>query len=709
MRQPVVPLFVVAMMTSVTSVVGADPESAADSAAVAGQPHRYTVQEIVIEETRLSLPMDNEIATKLPLSNRLTPASVSVLNRPRLESQGAVVLGDALRNVAGAQAQTGFGIFDYFLLRGFDSLTSSLVLIDGVAEPEASFYHLYNVESVEILKGPAAFLYGGNPMSGAVNLVSKRPLVNGPQRISTSYGSHQTRRLSADVGWAPRESSPWAARLNGMWSDSDGYRNGRDNRSFAINPSLAWQDEDDTENRARLSLEIVDQDFTTDVGLPLLGDAVADVPRRRSYQSPFDQSEQSIKRLRFDAQRRLGGVTIRNKLYVTDFDWPSTGTLLTGVVPNAAGGLDVSRILQSLDDQQVFLGNQLEVTAQSSLRGIDHRWLLGVELARQTDEFTLDVSLLPSLDLVNPQETAALPLFALQSQSGDARSLIAGFYGIDRIALSPVLHLFLGGRFDIIDYQDSATDTERSYEKLSPMAGLTYQVQGNTTFYVSFGRAFGPPSSLVVGERKAEESQQVEVGVKRDIGDGRASLSLAAYQLEKDDIAIPDLSGVTREQGDQRSRGLELEAQARLRPRWFAFLTYAYTDAELTEFREQTVVGVSDVGQPIFGVLDRSGNRAPFVPDHTMTLWMTAELTRGLGIAGGGRWVSDHVIAPDNAFEIDAYLTLEAAIFQRWNRGRLSLQLKNLTDTTYETRGFGSTSVIPADPLSAFVVLDWWL
>lgn len=706
MRQPVVPLFVVAMMTS---VAGADPESAADSAEVAGQPHRYTVEEIVIEETRLSLPMDNEIATKLPLSNRLTPASVSVLNRPRLESQGAVVLGDALRNVAGAQAQTGFGIFDYFLLRGFDSLTSSLVLIDGVPEPEASFYHLYNVESVEILKGPAAFLYGGNPMSGAVNLVSKRPLVNGPQRISTSYGSHQTRRLSADVGWAPRESSPWAARLNGMWSDSEGYRNGRDNRSFAINPSLAWQDEDDPENRARLSLEIVDQDFTTDVGLPLLGDAVADVPRRRSYQSPFDQSEQSIKRLRFDAQRRLGGVTVRNKLYVTDFDWPSTGTLLTGVVPNAAGGLDVSRILQSLDDQQVFLGNQLEVTAQSSLRGIDHRWLLGVELARQTDEFTLDVSLLPSLDLVNPQETAALPLLALQSQSGDARSLIAGFYGIDRIALSPVLHLFLGGRFDIIDYQDSATDTERSYEKLSPMAGLTYQVQGNTTFYVSFGRAFGPPSSLVVGERKAEQSQQVEVGVKRDIGDGRASLSLAAYQLEKDDIAIPDLSGVTREQGDQRSRGLELEAQARLRPRWFAFLTYAYTDAELTEFREQTVVGVSDVGQPIFGVLDRSGNRAPFVPDHTMTLWMTAQLTRGLGVAGGGRWVSDHVIAPDNAFEIDAYMTLEAAIFQRWNRGRLSLRLKNLTDTTYETRGFGSTSVIPADPLSAFVVLDWWL
>jgi len=671
MRTPVVSLFVAAMITSVAS---ADPDADVSS--------DYTVEEVVIEKTRLSLPMDNEIATKLPLSNRATPASVSVINRPRLESQGAVLLGDALRNAAGAQSQTGFGIFDYFLLRGFDSLTSSLVLIDGVAEPEASFYHLYNVESVEILKGPAAFLYGGNPMSGAVNLVSKRPLVNGPQRISASFGSHQTRRLSADVGWAARESSPWAARLNGMWSDSDGYRVGRDNRSFAIHPSLAWQDENDPENRARLSLEIVDQDFTTDVGLPLHGTSVADVPRTRSYQSPFDESEQSIKRLRFDAQRRLGGVTVRNKLYLTDFDWPSTGTLLMGNTCSVTGDapgceLDVLRILQSLDDEQVFLGNQLEVTAQSSFQGKDHQWLLGVELARQTDEFTLDVSLLPSLDLISLQETAASLPIAPYSLAGDATSLLAGFYGIDRIALTPVLHLFLGGRFDIIDYEDTATDTERSYEKLSPMAGLTYEVQRNTTFYVSFGRAFGPPSSLVVGDRKAEESQQVEVGVKRDIDDGRASLSLAAYQLQKDNIAIPDTTGVTREQGDQRSRGLEVEAQVRLKPRWFAFLTYAYTDAELTEFREQT----------IFGVLDRSGNRAPFV----------------------GRWVSDHVIAPDNTFEIDAYVTLEAAIFQRWNRGRLSLQLKNLTDTSYETRGFGSTSVIPADPLSAFVVLDWWL
>ena len=119
MRTPVVPLFVAAM---ITSVAGADPDADVSS--------DYTVEEVVIEETRLSLPMDNEIATKLPLSNRATPASVSVINRPRLESQGAVLLGDALRNAAGAQSQPGCGLFDYFLLRGFDSLTSSLVLID---------------------------------------------------------------------------------------------------------------------------------------------------------------------------------------------------------------------------------------------------------------------------------------------------------------------------------------------------------------------------------------------------------------------------------------------------------------------------------------------------------------------------------------------------------------------------------------------------
>ena len=679
---------------------------AAAAAAQDEEPKRYTVEEVVVEATRLSVPDDNRVATRLRLSNRETPASVSVAGAATLERQGASVLGDALRHIAGAQVHTGFGVFDYFLLRGFDSLTSGLVLIDGAPEPEATFYDLYNVARVEVLKGPAAFLYGGNPLAGVVNLVPERPGARGAQRLTASYGSFGTARLGADLHHA-RPERGWSGRLNAMWAASDGYRDGRGSRSLAFHPAVEWRPGDDF--RVRASAEVVDLDFEPDAGLPVGGAGLAEVPRRRSYQSPFDGSRQRIYRLRLEALRGLGsGTTLRHRLYLTSLEWPSSGTLLTGLVPGAAG-VEVSRLLQSLDDEQLFLGSQLELSGDGRLLGRDHTWLTGLELARRSDTFTLEVLPLPGIDLLAPVETAAEPLFAVQTQSGDARSLLAGWYAVDRIALGPRLRLFAGGRADLVDYRDEATGTDRGYRQLSPMLGLLFEPARSASLYASAGRAFAPPSSLVVGDRDAEVSGQLEAGVKAETAGGRASLSLAAYRLTRDNIAIPDPTGVTRQQGAQRSRGLEVELRARPGPGGLALLTYAWTDAELTEFREQAVTGLSDTGQPVFGVLDRSGNRPPFAPRHVLTLWATRDFTNGLGLAAGARWLGEQYIAADNAYRLDSALTFEAGLFRRVAGGRLRLHLKNLTNAEYETRGFGASSVIPADPFSAQAVLDWWL
>ena len=102
----------------------------------------------------------------MPVLPRDLPLSVAVVGRPLLDEQRALVLGDALENVSGVNVATGFGVFDFFVIRGFDSLTSGLVLTDGLPEPESTFYPLYNVRQVEVLKGPASFLLGGNPLAG---------------------------------------------------------------------------------------------------------------------------------------------------------------------------------------------------------------------------------------------------------------------------------------------------------------------------------------------------------------------------------------------------------------------------------------------------------------------------------------------------------------------------------------------------------------
>ena len=83
-----------------------------------------------------------------------------------MDQQNSNTLGDALENSAGVNVQTGNGTFDFFVVRGLDSVTASSVLIDGAREPESSYYQMYNVDRVEVLKGPSSFLYGGGPLSG---------------------------------------------------------------------------------------------------------------------------------------------------------------------------------------------------------------------------------------------------------------------------------------------------------------------------------------------------------------------------------------------------------------------------------------------------------------------------------------------------------------------------------------------------------------
>jgi TonB-dependent siderophore receptor len=660
------------------------------------------LEEVVDVEGELpAIPPAAATTFRLPVPVQSIPASVSVVPRAVLDTQDAFVLGDALRNVSGVSVHSGFGVFDFFTIRGFDSLGSALVLTDGVFEPESAFYPLYNVRQVEVVKGPAAFLYGANPLSGAVHLVRKQPVAGRSGHASVSYGSFDTYEVAGD-GNVSSADGRLGFRLNGVFRDSDRYRDGRDSRICAANPVLSWRPDDRT--RVVLNLEGVWSRMTPDVGLPIVGDAVADVPRTRSYQTPLDRSDQDIYRARIDVERATAGaLRLRAKAYYTDFDWRSDGTLLAGVFPVPQAGLLVGRSLLMLDDRQTVLGTQLEALWSGRGLGAGHDLLGGVEVARLGDRFTLDVGLPPPIGLLDPFETTGptVDLFPGASQRGDARSVVIAPYVVDRIRLTDRVQAVLGARFDVLDYEEPLSGTERSHRQLSPMAGITYSPRPSLTAYAQAGAAFGPPSSLVVGEREPERSRQVEAGVKAQWLDGRAFATLAAYHLQRDDIAIPDATGVTRQNGDQRSRGLEVELSAEPTASWFAYASYAFTSAKLTRFAE--LVPSFD---PTFPpeVVDWSGNVPAFAPRHLFSLW-TVKRAGPLSLGAGGRYVGRQFIAEDNAFAIDSHLVLDAMAAYRLRRATLSVNARNLTDREYETRGFGRTAVIPADPFAVYATL----
>ena len=684
----------------------------------AGDPPQEPVasyQDVLfVEESLPNVPDSNTIATKLPLPLQRTPASVGVVSRPLFQEQGALVLGDALRNVSGLNVQTQSGVADFFVVRGFDSISSGLVLTDGANEPEISFYQLYNIERVEVLKGPGAFLYGGSPIAGTVNMVRKQPEPGDFLSAGFTAGSYGT--YGGRIDGNASASGGLDFRVNGLWQSSDGYRDDKPSEVQAVNPAFTWRRGEKIS--LNVNAELVDASFSPDAGLPLVQGfdilpipggglrtrvRVADVDRTRSYQSPYDRSEQDIRRLQADYQAVVSDrLTVRNKTYYRRLDWLSNGTIFNGVFPNFFGSGDlVSRSLLLLDDRQEFLGDQLEVVYSGRTGAVTHELLAGVEAARLTDRFTLDVGLLPVIGLQDPVETAAGPVLTIPqlSSSADAESIVIAPYLIDQIKVSDRLQVVLGARFDLIDYEDPATSTERDDSQLSPVLGLVYSPVPSLSLYANTARSFAPPSTRVVGDREPEESSQVEAGAKADLWDGRVQATLALYELERENMAIPDATGFTQQLGSQRSRGVELELAAEPLPRLRALFSYAYTDAELTRFAELVQIGFEP---PAFSVVDRSGNTPAFAPEHIASLWLSRRFGKGLGLGLGGRFLSEQLIAEDNAFELDASTTFDAALFYELGAWRLSLNLKNLSDEKYFTRGFGTTSVIPADGFALY-------
>ena len=663
----------------------------------------YAGEEIVVTESKEKVATIGSVASKIPVPLSETPASVSVVNRGLIEHQSGVVLGDALRNVSGVNVQTVFGVTDFFVIRGFDSLSSGLVLTDGASEPEATFYNLYNLDRVEVLKGPGAFLYGGNPLSGSVNLNRKQPVFKRIFQARGAYGPFGNVRGSVDAGWGDPARGA-AVRFNGLRQVSDNYRDDKSSGIWALNPAVTLRNEKTT---ATANFEYVTSEYKSDSGLPVAGGQLAAVPRTRSYQSPFDVSDQEIFRVRMDVQTRLSPrVTLRNKLYFTDFSWISNGTLFNGVYPNAAGSQDLVRTLLLLDDRQKVLGNQSELVFSFSTGRARHTLLAGLELMRWQDTFTLDVAVLPNIDLFVPVETATLPYFVVpgQSRAADATSGVVAPFVVDRIVFSDFFQAFAGVRFDRIRYDDPVTSTSRAFNELSPMAGVALSPAEDLTLYASAGKAFAPPSSLVAGPRDVESATQFEAGAKKYLVDNRLHASLAVFDLRKYDIGIPDETGVTKQDGDQRSRGMELEVMARPGGGCHIFLTYAYSNAELTRFTEMLAVPTPTGMQ--FRHLDRSGNRPAFSPRHILNVWSALGFDSGIELGMGARYVGSQFIAEDNQYSIGGVLTLDASASYTYGHATVRLNARNLTDREYETRGFGAMSVIPAPPFGLYAAIQ---
>lgn len=642
---------------------------------------------------------DATTATRTDTPLQDIPQSIQIVPQQVIEDQQVTDLQETTRNVSGVVQGNTFGASeDRFIIRGFEQ---RVFLRDGFRDSTGRVRETTNLERVEVLKGPASVLYGTLEPGGIINSVTKKPQADSLYSAELTVGSFSFVEPSLDFSGPLNESETVLYRLNALYESSDVFRDfDQGVERFFVAPNLTWKIGDRTD--ITFNFEYLDDERPFDRGIVAVGEEIADIPFDRVLGEPDDVSEAEsvdtgyLLEHRFSENWKLRNNFRFNSLDTSDV-FTDSGSLdeSTGILTRGFSNLE------SLDETYAL---QTNVVGEFATGSIEHTLLFGIDLFRETQDLNNRFSgndVAASIDIFNPEygvvprpERDELPITANIDNQTDT----LGIYLQDQIKLSEQWQLLAGGRFDIIDQESDTnifgeiTDSEQQEEAFSPRIGIVYQPIEPLSLYASFTQSFTPNEDVdAEGELlEPEQGEQFEVGIKGDFLDGDLSATLAAYNINKTNIAIadPDLEGASIPIGEQRSRGIELDVRGEILPGWNIITSYAYTDAETTEDDDSEI----------------EGNRISGVPENAASLWTTYEIQRGslqgLGFGAGLFFVGDREGDTDNSFQVPSYTRTDASIFYERNSWRAAVNFKNLFDIDYIESASRRTRINPGIPFT---------
>lgn len=632
-------------------------------------------------------------ATRIDAPLRDIPQTVNVVTAALIADQAAQSLQDTLQNVPGVSFHIGDGQRDQVYIRGFDAIGDQYV--DGLRDDGLYYRDLSNVDRIEVVKGPAAVLYGRGSSGGIVNRITKRPGPDPVRELSLVLGSWDQRRGSVDFGGALGESADF--RLTGAVERADSFRDEGFLEREAFAPSLALQLSADT--RLLVQAETLRDQRITDMGIPAFRGRPANVSPDTYYGTADarrdDYSEARVDAARLTLEHRIDDrFALRNHFgtYTYRLDRQNT---FAATVNEAARTASLFHGATDRDDKGWF--NQLELTQELTAAGMRHQLLYGLELGRQKKDFqSWNWNVRPTVDLFAPHQPALAAFGRPVLANDNLTSMeVVSAYVQDLVTLSPRWKTLLGLRHDsfrqeVDDRLAGQPDRERTDREWSPRAGLVFQPSDWQSWYLSWSRSFQPSGetlafSAAQADMAPEETTNLEVGTKLDFFDGRLSATAALFELERRGIkAVDPLSKALVAVGTQRTRGLELAVAGEIAPRWQLSAGYAHLDTRVT----RSVAVQNGVAL--------EGTRAALTPLNSANLWLVHELGGGFHLGGGLRYVGDRYAAPDNLVTLPSYVTADAMLRYEAKGYELALNLKNLANKEYFVSGHGASNNLNA-------------
>lgn len=646
-------------------------------------------------------PAASTSATKTNAPLRDIPQAVNVVPEQLLQDQGATSVQDALRNVPGVAFSTGDGQRDQVFIRGFSAISDQF--IDGVRDDALYFRDLSNVERIEVLKGPAAVLYGRGSSGGLINRVTKKPdFAHTFGTVSLGLGSYDFKRITTDVNTPIGEIA--AFRLNAAREKSGSYRDQGFIDRYQLAPSLAFKFNAQTD--LLLQYTYAYDQRITDFGIPALNGRPVDVPIGTYYGSSMAKRDDSttthVQSYTATLNHRFNdALSLRNITRYSKYELDRYNTLPSGTTDpvNLTVGRTRGFILR--DEDSLF--NQTDLTWRHQLGGFKQEWLIGAEFGKQ-DKRAQSASSPNGYDRVSILNPTGVPPPIPQASyladgaiPNNTTFKTAALYAQDQITLAPQWKALVGVRYDVFDqdtsYDAKLTPLSRTDRKFSPRAGLIWQPTDAQSYYVSYSRSFQPSAeSFALSASTADNAPEItvnkEIGAKLDLLDGALSVTGALFNLERSGIKNTDPANPTRQIniGTQRTNGLELALAGALPGRWDVNAGYAYLDGRITKSLA-TVRGLQlPVGEPIAV----EGKVSSLTPRHSGFAWLMKDVGEGFRLGGGVNYTAARFASVSNLVTLPGYITADLAASWRTGRYELQVNLKNLFDRKYYVSGHGS-------------------
>ncbi|MEO1131987.1 MAG: TonB-dependent receptor, partial [Cyanobacteria bacterium J06639_1] len=414
----------------------------------------FTLGEIIIEGRRLRfLVPEASTATRTDTLIENTPLSIQVIPREAIDQQGATRLTDVLRNTSGVSTGNVSDGSDEYRIRGFDVGT---IARDGYRESlfleRSSPRDTANIEQVEVLRGPAAILFGSLDAGGTINLITKQPEFTQFLDLSVTAGSFDTYRSEIDFNYPISEDGDLRARVNAAYEDSGSFRDFTDIERIFVAPTLAW----DISDRARLNLsgEYLLDNRPFDRGLVALGDAIADIPFSRRLGNPFDELVSEELRLNYQFEYDLSDRwQLRNGVGYTRIDRSRINTQPAGL--DEETGILSRRFFETDPDYLETFVVRGEVAGDFDTgENVNNQLVMGVEWIQQRRNATVLIGGAPEIDVFNPeyQDDDFLDgIFGLPIVDSSTRAINLGLYAQNTTDINDTVFILAGGRLEFIN------------------------------------------------------------------------------------------------------------------------------------------------------------------------------------------------------------------------------------------------------------------